>query len=245
MGHQNVIGVVYGFDHAVPDIDEVGEASGGSVGPAVFLVGFQVVAQEHQITNDPIVAFLGVDRDGNVARAVPRGGDDGDAVKDFLLAGDEFKITAVEGRGEAGVGVFVRAPVGGDGVEGEGMLDVAGVVFRFFEFFHVVAVVPMQVGENDGFNIVCAEAHLRDLLVDGRARVLAAVMMEVFGDFCAAHAGVDQVFMSAAFQQPGEYRVLEDGAQTITEGGIQSFVQVLPAGEDGLDGVGGFHGFTP
>ncbi len=61
MRHQDVIRVLDDFLHAVPQVNGIGETTRQGIRPAVFFVRLQVIAQEHQIADDPVITLGGID----------------------------------------------------------------------------------------------------------------------------------------------------------------------------------------
>ena len=179
MGHEDEVRAIDHFFHTVPDIYEVGKAAGRCVWPAVFFIRLKVVPQEHEITDDPVVTFFGIDRNCYVSRAVPWGGDDGDTIKHLLLTGDQLEFATIELWGAARFWMVIGAPVGRDGILREFIFNIARIIFGFFKLFHVVAMIPVQVGEDDRFDLIRFDPQFFDLFMDGRTGILSAVMVEL------------------------------------------------------------------
>lgn len=243
MRHEDEICTIDHLFDAMPKVDEIGETPWRSIWPAMFFIGLKIVAQEHEVTDDPVVTFFGIDRNCYVSRAVPWGGDDGDTIKHLLLTGDQLEFATIELWGAARFWMVIGAPVGRDGILREFIFNIARIIFGFVELFHIEAVIPMQVGKDDRFDLICFDPQFFDLFMDGRAGILLAVMMKFLRDLSTAHACIHQVFMTAAFQEPGEDRMMEDRTKPITKGRVEAFIQVLPAGENGFDCVCDFHCF--
>ena len=117
----------------------------------------------------------------------------GDARQHFALVFDRLEDAAGIGRLDAEDAAFIGAVVERQRIVGHFDLGLGRDVAGISELFHVLHMIPVQMGEDDGVDLVWMNAELLlQMIVHLQTAALIALVVIPGGAFLVAESGVDQ-----------------------------------------------------
>jgi hypothetical protein len=140
---------------------------------------------------------------------VARCGKDTDALYNLLFSLNEIELSVAEGIPDAEDGSFVGSPVEGNGIHGKAILLLAGKEPCLGKFVKIVAVIPMEMGKDDDFDLVGVDPEASKLFVYRLTRVLATFVMVLLRVFRVTHPRIDKDLSAPSLDEKDKDRVLD------------------------------------